>query len=161
MFVIQVQSGTGKAISNTDLDDCLAKIEARTGWRFSEHEVVHTFGETGDLTLNGLTVHHVEPETIAEDRRIRIVFFKENLSTGWDCPRAETMMSFRRAEDATYIAQLLGRMVRTPLQSHILVDESLNDVHLYLPYFNEATVTEVINELQSAEGGEIPTVIEG
>lgn len=161
VFVIQVQSGTGKAISNTDLDDCLAKIEARTGWRFSEHEVVHTFGETGDLTLNGLTVHHVEPETIAEDRRIRIVFFKENLSTGWDCPRAETMMSFRRAEDATYIAQLLGRMVRTPLQSHILVDESLNDVHLYLPYFNEATVTEVINELQSAEGGEIPTVIEG
>ena len=43
------------------------------------------------------------------------------------------MMSFRHAEDATYIAQLLGRMVRTPLQCHIMVDDSLNDVRLYLP----------------------------
>ena len=43
------------------------------------------------------------------------MFFKMALSTGWDCPRAEVMMSFRRAEDHTYIAQLLGRMVRTPL----------------------------------------------
>ena len=35
------------------------------------------------------------------------------------------------ASDATYIAQLLGRMVRTPMQMHITVDEVLNDVHLF------------------------------
>ena len=104
---------------------------------------------------------HIEPSEIAEDRRIRVVLFKENLSTGWDCPRAETMMSFRRAEDATYIAQLLGRMVRTPLQCHILVDDSLNDVRLFLPYFNQDTVQKVIDELQATEGGEIPTVVDG
>ena len=40
--------------------------------------------------------------TRSEDRNIRVVFFKENLSTGWDCPRAETMMSFKHASDATY-----------------------------------------------------------
>ena len=90
-----------------------------------------------------------------------MVLFKENLSTGWDCPRAETMMSFRRAEDATYIAQLLGRMVRTPLQCHVLVDDSLNDVRLFLPYFNQNTVQKVIDELQATEGGEIPTVVDG
>ena len=84
-------------------------------------------------------------QDITEDKRIRVVFFKENLSTGWDCPRAETMMSFRKAEDATYIAQLLGRMVRTPLQCHIDVDESLNDVRLYLPHFNMKTVGDVVN----------------
>ena len=76
-------------------------------------------------------------------------------------PRAETMMSFRRAEDATYIAQLLGRMVRTPLQCHVLVDDSLNDVRLFLPYFNQDTVQKVIDELQATEGGEIPTVVDG
>ncbi len=161
VFVIQVQAGSGKKISDTNLDDVLASIEEHTGEHYKENEVVHTFGSVGTLKINGLSVPHVEPSAITDDRRIRIVFFKENLSTGWDCPRAETMMSFRHAEDATYIAQLLGRMVRTPLQSYILVDDYLNDVRLFLPYFNKETVQDVINELQSAEGGDIPTEIDG
>lgn len=161
VFVIQVCAGSGNKVSNTDLDDVIAKIEERMGDSFKENEVVHTFGSTGTLTIHGLTVPHIEPSEIAEDRRIRVVLFKENLSTGWDCPRAETMMSFQRAEDATYIAQLLGRMVRTPLQCHVLVDDSLNDVRLFLPYFNQDTVQKVIDELQATEGGEIPTVVDG
>lgn len=160
VFVIQVLAGTGKAVSDTNLDDVIAKIEERLNTKFSENEVVHTFGSTGTLTINGLNVPHIDPADITDDRRIKVVLFKENLSTGWDCPRAETMMSFRHAEDATYIAQLLGRMVRTPLQCHIMVDDSLNDVRLYLPYFNVDTVKQVIDELQSTEGGEIPTVID-
>lgn len=160
VFVIQVTAGSGKKVSDTDLDDVIAKIEERVGESFKEHEVVHTFGSTGTLTIHGLNVPHIEPSAIADDRRIKVVLFKENLSTGWDCPRAETMMSFRRAEDATYVAQLLGRMVRTPLQCHVLVDDSLNDVRLFLPYFNRGTVQKVIDELQ-AEGGEIPTVVDG
>jgi type III restriction enzyme len=161
IFLIQVLAGSGKAVSDTKLDDVIAKVEERLGTRFREHEVVHTFGSTPALTINGLQVERIEPSEISEDKRIRVVLFKENLSTGWDCPRAETMMSFRHAEDATYIAQLLGRMVRTPLQCHILVDDSLNDVRLYLPYFNQNTVKSVIDELQSTEGGDIPTVIDG
>ena len=161
VFVIQVLAGSGDKVSDTNLDDVIAKVEERFGNTFKENEVVHTFGSTGTLTINGLNVPHIEPTDIAEDRRIRVVLFKENLSTGWDCPRAETMMSFRHAQDATYIAQLLGRMIRTPLQCHIMVDESLNDVRLFLPYFNKDTVKDVIDELQSTEGGEIPTVIDG
>lgn len=162
VFVVQVLSSTGDRISDTDLDDCLRKIEERTGFHFSEGEVVHTFGQTSaSITVNGLNVRYEEPSRIAEDRNIKVVFFKENLSTGWDCPRAETMMSFRRAKDATYIAQLLGRMVRTPMQTRIMVDEVLNDVHLYLPYFDAETVKKVVEELQSTEGGNIPTDIVG
>lgn len=160
VFVIQVQAGAGNAVSNTDLDNVVAKIEESAGVRFNEHEVVHTFGSAGTIQMNGLNVHHVEPSGITDDKRIKVVMFKENLSTGWDCPRAETMMSFRHAEDSTYIAQLLGRMVRTPLQRHILADDYLNDVRLYLPYFDSATVSDVVNELQNAEGGEIPTVVD-
>ena len=162
VFVVQVLSSTGDRISDTDLDDCLRKIEERTGFHFSEGEVVHTFGQTSaSITVNGINVRYEEPSRIAEDRNIKVVFFKENLSTGWDCPRAETMMSFRHAKDATYIAQLLGRMVRTPMQTRILVDEILNDVHLYLPYFDAETVKKVVEELQSTEGGNIPTDIVG
>ena len=162
ILVVQVLNGTGSKISDTDLNDCLQKIERRTGFRFEEGQVVHTFGQTAsNITVNGLSVRYEEPSRIADDRNIRVVFFKENLSTGWDCPRAETMMSFRHANDATYIAQLLGRMVRTPMQNHILVDDVLNDVHLYLPYFDASTVKSVVTELQSAEGGEIPTDVYG
>ena len=162
ILVIQVQNGTGSQISATDLDDCVAKVEERCEIKFQEGEVVHTFGQTNSvLTINGLNVPYVEPSAIAENKKIRVVFFKESLSTGWDCPRAETMMSFRHATDATYIAQLLGRMIRTPMQMHIQVDDTLNDVHLYLPYFNADTVSDVVKELQNAEGGELPTDIYG
>lgn len=146
VFVIQVLAGSGKAVSDTNLNDVISTIEERVGIHFKENEVVHTFGSTGTITVNNLPIPHVDPSEITDDKRIRVVLFKENLSTGWDCPRAETMMSFRHAEDATYIAQLLGRMVRTPLQCHTLVDDSLNDVRLYLPHFNINTVKEVIDE---------------
>ena len=162
ILIIQVLNGTGDALTDTNLDDCIAKIEERTGFKLESGQVVHTFGgTTATLTVNGLDVRYEEPSNIAEDRNIRVVFFKENLSTGWDCPRAETMMSFKHANDATYIAQLLGRMVRTPMQMHIQVDDVLNDVHLYLPYFNEDTVKDIVEALQSTEGGDIPTDIYG
>jgi type III restriction enzyme len=74
-----------------------------------------------------------------------------NLSTGWDCPRAEVMMSFRSAKDYTYIAQLLGRMVRTPLARRIQSDAELNNVSLFLPYYDEETVSSVIEALNKSE----------
>lgn len=162
VLVVQVLNGSGNKLTDTDLGDCLSKIEERIGFRFENGQVVHTFGQTtSSIQVNGLDIQYVEPSRISDDRNIRVVFFKENLSTGWDCPRAETMMSFKHATDATYIAQLLGRMVRTPMQMHIQVDDVLNDVHLYLPYFNENTVKDVVDALQNAEGGTIPTDIYG
>lgn len=161
IFVIQVQNGTTRQISTTDLDECLQIIEERLGDRFLEGQVVHAFGEgTPTIQICGLNVPYCEPSRIVDDKRIKVVFFKETLSTGWDCPRAETMMSFRRAVDYTYIAQLLGRMIRTPTQQHINVDETLNDVHLYLPQFSEATVYDVVKALQDEEGATIPTDVE-
>lgn len=162
IFVVQVENGTASEISATDLDDALRKIEERTGCKFSKGEVIHTFGDTdSSITIAGLEVPYEEPSRIQDNKNIKVVFFKESLSTGWDCPRAETMMSFRRAKDATYIAQLLGRMVRTPMQMRIQVDDTLNDVHLYLPFFEKETVEDVIKALQSEEGGSIPTDIFG
>lgn len=160
IFVVQVLNGTDDRLSETNLDDCLQKIEQRSGITFTRGEVVHAFGDTkGTITINGLDVPYEEPSKIADNKLVRIVFFKETLSTGWDCPRAETMMSFRRYVDATAIAQLLGRMVRTPIQKHILVDDMLNDVRLFLPHFDAEKVDAIVNELQNSEGGELPTEI--
>ena len=155
VFLVQVQN----KVSNTDLNDCVKKIEERVGYKFKEGEVVNAFGEHDDLPISDMTIRYVEPSKIAEEESIKIVFFKDSLSTGWDCPRAETMMSFRTVSDETNIAQLLGRMVRTPL-GHKVENDSLNDVHLFLPNFDAVTVQKVVQELQDSEGGKITEVDE-
>lgn len=161
IMLVQVENGTSGRISNTDLADCISKIESRVGSTFKDGEIVHAFGSKDDLEINGRIIPYVEPASIAGNRDIKVVFFKDSLSTGWDCPRAETMMSFRRASDSTYIAQLLGRMIRTPMQIRIEKDETLNDVKLFLPHFDKDTVSTVIEALKNIEGGELPSDISG
>lgn len=151
ILVIQVEDGTESTLTKTDLATCLNTIEKVIGRRLRDEEVVHTFSETGELEIAGRKVRHIEASRIEEDESVGIVFFKMSLSTGWDCPRAEVMMSFRRAQDHTYIAQLLGRMVRTPLARRIETDASLNDVHLYLPHYDQEAVNKVIDDLKDEE----------
>lgn len=161
ILVVQVCKGSGGALSDTNLEDVLAKIEEKVGTPFKQGEVVHCFGEGTNLEINGLSIPHIKASEIADNHKVKVVFFKEALSTGWDCPRAETMMSFAVRSDPTYIAQLLGRMVRTPLQMRVMRDDFLNDVKLFLPHFDKENVKRVVKELQSNEGGEIPTEING
>ncbi|MBR1806844.1 MAG: DEAD/DEAH box helicase family protein [Selenomonadaceae bacterium] len=158
IFIVQVQSGTGNKISDTNLDECLKVISDAADTKFQVGEVVHTFGDETTLTLNGLNVVYREPSKISADDRIKVVLFKESLSTGWDCPRAETMMSFRRAVDATYIAQLIGRMIRTPLHKRITDDETLNEVQLFLPQFDRETVKQILDELQTLQLGSVTQI---
>jgi type III restriction enzyme len=56
-----------------------------------------------------------QPERVQDETWVRVLIAKDAISTGWDCPRAEVMVSFRPAKDQTYITQMLGRMVRSPL----------------------------------------------
>lgn len=160
IFLVQVENGTGKSISNTDLDEVINTIEERLGRTFNDGEIVHAFGEKTTLTINGRNVRYEEPARIEGNKDIKVVLFKDALSTGWDCPRAETMISFRKANDATYIAQLLGRMFRTPLAQRVTVDEYLNSVYLFLPYFNKENVEKIIKEIKEEDGG-LPTNMEG
>lgn len=151
ILVLQVEDGGGSEISRTDFSACLTLIEETLGRKLNEEEVVHTFNDHINLDINGYRINKVEASRINENDEISVVFFKMNLSTGWDCPRAETMMSFRSAQDYTYIAQLLGRMVRTPLARRIKKNVDLNNVHLFLPYYNEETVKSVITALSESE----------
>lgn len=147
IFIIQVENKNYSSTSATDLEACIDAIEEETGMKLTKGEVVHTFGDKNELNLKGLLVPHMEPSRIQDDEAVKIVFFKDRITTGWDCPRAETMMSFRRATDPTYIAQLMGRMVRTPLKRRIKSDETLNSVHLYLPHFDKETAESVVKAL--------------
>lgn len=151
ILVVQVTDGSGKEATGTDLTQCLDIWEEVTGSRLLENEVVHTFNDYGTLSIAGTEIHKVEPSRIQEWEDIKLVFFKMNLSTGWDCPRAETMMSYRSAHEYTFIAQLLGRMVRTPLAHRIKSIPELNDVSLFLPFFDSETVKQVVKALEESD----------
>jgi type III restriction enzyme len=151
ILVIQVEDGNDRIATQTDLGACIDLLEETLGRRLQPGEAVHTFNDHGTLKVRDVEIHQIEASRIQDDENVIVVFFKMNLSTGWDCPRAETMMSFRSAQDYTYIAQLLGRMIRTPLARRISSDAELNSVSLFLPYFDEETVKNVVNALRDSE----------
>lgn len=113
--------------------------------------VVNVFGEHAKESFGHYSVPYLPPEQIQDQMWVRIVVAKDAISTGWDCPRAEVMVSLRHAKDPTHITQLLGRMVRTPLARRIPGNERLNAVDCLLPYFDEDTVMAVAKTL--IEGG--------
>jgi len=151
ILVVQVEDGTVGLLTKSDLSMILSTIENVFGRRLRDNEIAHTFHECGELPVGGHRLRHIDASRIQEDRNANIVLFKMSLSTGWDCPRAEVMMSFRRAADHTYIAQLLGRMVRTPLARRVEIDAALNDVHLFLPNYDKEAVETVIEDLKNVE----------
>ena len=72
------------------------------------------------------------------------------------------MMSYRVAKDATYIAQLVGRMVRTPLARRIIKDETLNSVALFLPHYDKSGVKAIVEKLTDPNHDFVPPVeVEG
>ena len=116
--------------------------------------VANVFGEHKNEILGGYTVPYIAPERVQESNWVRILIAKDAISTGWDCPRAEVMVSFRRATDKTHITQLLGRMVRTPLARRIPGNERLNSVDCLLPKFDKKSVEAVVTDLMTGESGE-------
>jgi type III restriction enzyme len=137
-------------VPNTPSDDLLlaAVSTVREAWPDLGYDAIaHVFGEHSALELGGEVIPHVSPETVQDRPHIRVLFAKDAISTGWDCPRAEVLVSFRPATDQTHITQLLGRMVRTPLARRIPGDDRLNSVECVLPHFNRKTATAVAEVL--------------
>lgn len=109
--------------------------------------VAHVFGDHSDQTFGPFPVPYISPELVQDATRVRVLLAKDAISTGWDCPRAEVMVSFRPAKDRTHITQLLGRMVRAPLARRIPGNEALNSVDCLLPFFDRTTVKSVADAL--------------
>lgn len=119
----------------------------------------NVFGEHRTETFGAHEVPYIEPQRVQDSDWVRVLIAKDAISTGWDCPRAEVMVSFRAATDKTHITQLLGRMVRTPLARRIPGNERLNSVDCLLPFFSKKTVEAVADALMKGvtEGeGDIP-----
>lgn len=117
------------------------------------HDCVrNVFGEHKLESFGSRSAPYIAPERVQETEDVRILVAKDAISTGWDCPRAEVMVSFRAATDRTHITQLLGRMVRSPLARRIPGNDRLNAVDCLLPHFDKASVEAIVKLLMN--GGE-------
>ncbi len=105
--------------------------------------IANVFGEHADLEVASRKIRYVSPEDVQDDVVIRVLLAKDAVTTGWDCPRAEVLCSMRGGQDPTYITQLIGRMVRTPLAHRVPSDDLLNSVVCLLPHFNKKTTKDV------------------
>jgi type III restriction enzyme len=152
ILVVQVEDGTEGVLTRTSLEDVLRVIERQTG-SLAVNEIVHCFQDSTEISVSGKIIRKLEASRIQDSPDAKVVLFKTALSTGWDCPRAEVMMSFRRAEDPTSIAQLVGRMVRTPLARRIGTNEVLDTVELFLPHYNREAVEKVLESLRNPADG--------
>lgn len=147
-------------VPNTPSDELLLGwIQViREQWPTLERDAIaHVFGDHSDLALGPFTVPYISPEDVQERPHIRVLLAKDAITTGWDCPRAEVLVSFRPAQDQTHITQMLGRMVRTPLARRIPGDDRLNAVECILPLFNKQTATSVANAILGSESAETGT----
>ena len=150
VLVIQVEDGSESVLTRTNLPEAIRVIERSAG-PLDDVNIAHCFQEDNIVEAGGRQIRKVEASRIQDDANVLIIFFKKSLTTGWDCPRAEVMMSFRKAKDHTLIAQLVGRMIRTPLSRRIEGNEVLNTVELFLPHYDNVALDQTLNELRNPD----------
>ncbi|MZH76199.1 DEAD/DEAH box helicase [Collinsella aerofaciens] len=144
LMVVQVED----KVSDATLEAICAQIHKTLPWLDISDCFANVFGEHEDITTPAGKIPYCPPEDVAERTEIRVLFAKDAVSTGWDCPRAEVIYSRRKRNDPTYIAQLIGRMIRTPLARRIDSVEELNTVACYLPEYDAQTVESVVERLK-------------
>lgn len=115
--------------------------------------VANVFGGGSHQQFGRHDVPYISPERVQESDWIRILIAKDAISTGWNCPRAEIMISFRPAHDETHIAQLLGRITRTPLGRRISGNDILNTVEGLLPKFNRKVTEDIVKNMLHGQSG--------
>ncbi|MBM9458771.1 DEAD/DEAH box helicase family protein [Nocardioides sp. zg-536] len=150
LLVLQVPNTPDHDQIGLALDEILRAMPELSG-----DSVRHVFGDHTVQKFGSWEVDWIEPQRVESKTSVRVLVAKDAISTGWDCPRAEVMVSFRPAKDQDHITQLLGRMVRNPLARPVPGDERLNSVDCILPFFDKTTAGNVAKFL-SGSIGELP-----
>lgn len=149
----------------TDEDMYQATSAIRKGWPQIPHDCfANVYGEHDNIMAGDTLVPYIEPQRVQERTEIRVLFAKTAISTGWDCPRAEVMVSYRTARDEAHITQVIGRMVRSPLARRIEGNDLLNSVLCVLPQFDRPAAEDAVKRINqgkqddTGDGGDVPVV---
>lgn len=81
-----------------------------------------------------LSGEHLNKDGIeAADSPVELLFFKQAIALGWDCPRAHILVSLREMKSPTFTAQVLGRILRQP-EHHHYEDALLDSAYVFTNY---------------------------
>lgn len=124
----------------------------------SGENVYHTFQSRTDETFGKHLVKYGAPSNLQRLTEAKIILAQDAVTTGWDAPRVEVLVSLRGTSDETVITQLIGRAVRQPLAKRV-ADDRLNAVNIYLPNFRRASVKAVIDRLRAGDDAVTPEIV--
>lgn len=98
--------------------------------RFFESKGITT--ENGKLAiwLSDEKINDSYEELNTNDSKVEYLIFKMAIDTGWDCPRAQTLLKFREVNSIVFEIQTVGRILRMPEARHYS-DEELNKAFVY------------------------------
>lgn len=87
--------------------------------------------ENGKLAI-WLSEEKVNLEVLNNNNNeVEFLIFKQAISTGWDCPRAQVLVRFREVKSIVFNIQVVGRILRMPEAKHYKNDE-LNKAYIYV-----------------------------
>lgn len=114
------------------VDDSANAVDEATAWL--KELGFHTEGESA--LIRSHTAKEPDPylTSIAADESVEALIFKLAVATGFDAPRAFTLVSFRRSRDEDFGVQIVGRIMRVDrrLQSLANLPNGLNSGYVYL-----------------------------
>lgn len=71
-------------------------------------------------------------ENITKDEsEVEVLIFKQAITIGWDCPRAQILVLFRFWKSLTFSIQTVGRIMRMPEFHHYIDHQILNYAYVY------------------------------
>lgn len=130
----------------------LVLIQIPTGKEGEDkQEFIETFlvknnitSENGKLAI-WLSEEKVNLEVLNNNNNeVEFLIFKQAISTGWDCPRAQVLVRFREVKSIIFNIQVVGRILRMPEAKHYKNDD-LNKAYIYVNTNTFDVASEVSN----------------
>lgn len=149
LFLVQVPD----SVSDARLEEICDQISRNVDFLDPAVSFAHTFGEHEARVAGRFRIAYVRPEDADGAKHVRVLLAKEAISNGWNCPRNEVLFSYRVRKDKTYIAQLIGRGLRSVLAERVEGSDLLNSIHCYLPFFDTDNVADVAREIRDGFDG--------
>lgn len=102
-----------------------------------KEEIINILKNKHDITVdNGklaiwLSEEKENRDTISKnDDKAEVMIFKQAIAIGWDCPRAQILLTLRDMQSPIFTIQTVGRILRMPELKHYPI-ESLNVGYIY------------------------------
>ncbi|SMN15892.1 hypothetical protein CRYPA_1853 [uncultured Candidatus Thioglobus sp.] len=83
-------------------------------------------------------------DIIQNNSSVKVLIFKQAIATGWNCPRAHILVSFREMKNPTFHTQVLGRILRMPEAKHY-DNDVLDNSYCYTNY-SKREISDTKNE---------------